>query len=70
MFLCNAASGLYKPVAVSQFLHNLEQLDAMPFGSLREGFAPQRLIQIMQKLAGHIPRPASLSGVLCGLYAR
>jgi len=32
MFLCNAASGLCKSVEVSQFLHNLEQLGAMPYG--------------------------------------
>ena len=31
-YLCNAASGLCKPVEVSQFLHNLEQLGAMPYG--------------------------------------
>ena len=28
-----------------------------------------RIIQIMQKSAGSVPRPTSLSGVLCGRYA-
>ena len=33
------------------------------------GMGKVSLIQIMQKLTGSVPRPTSLSGVLCGRYA-